>query len=96
MLRLPESSNGQTDRYRLYRGVLDGLRSAAALKVYVRRSYHICAMPQRYSDVFEMVWWAFLHNATDTVISTGPAEVAMMGMTHRMDALGAPEALQSS
>lgn len=96
VLRLPESSNRQPDRYRLYIGVLDGLRSAPAFKIYVRRSYHICAMPQRYSDVFEIVWWAFVHNATDTIISAGPAEVAMMGMTYRMSASVAREALCSS
>ena len=37
-----------------------------------------------------------MHGAPDTIISTGPSEVAIMGMIHRMIAFVAPKTLHSS
>lgn len=39
-----------------------------------------------------LITLAFMNRATDTIICTGPSEVAVMGMTHWMTASVAPTA----
>lgn len=61
--------------------------------VDMHRPYGEAAGPERYGQMILVVSWASMNSATDTIISTGPGEVAMIDLAYRINARVAPEAL---
>ena len=51
---------------------------------------------ERDGQMIFVPWKTSMNSATDTIMSTGPAEVAMMGMTYWITASVAPEDLHAS
>ena len=52
--------------------------------------------PEKDGQMVFIFWQASMNSATDTIMSTGPAEVAMRGMTYWITARVAPEDLHAS